>query len=63
MGTIAFYEERAAECRQQATETTLTNVRDRCLSAADAWDNMAARLRKTKAFRDANDAERADALG
>ena len=54
MSTIAFYEERAAECRQQATETSLTNVRDRCLSAAVAWDNMAERMKKTRAYREAN---------
>ena len=62
MVTITFYEERAAECRQQATEASLTNVRDRCLNAADAWDNMAARMRKTKAFREANEAERTETL-
>ena len=54
MSTIAFYEERAAECRQQATETSLTNVRDRCLSAAVAFDHMAERMKKTRAFREAN---------
>ena len=54
MSTIAFYEERAAECREQATQTSLTNVRERCLSAADAWDNMADRLKKTRAYREAN---------
>lgn len=55
MVTITFYEERAAECRQQATEASLTNVRDRCLSAAEAWDNMALRLKKTKAYRETNE--------
>jgi hypothetical protein len=54
MSTISFYEERAAECRQQASETQLTNVKDRCLSAAVAWDSMADRLKKTRAFREAN---------
>jgi len=54
MSTIAFYEERAAECREQATQTPLTNVRERCLSAADAWDTMADRLKKTRAYREAN---------
>lgn len=53
MSTIDFYEQRAAECRQQAEDTTLTNVRERCLSAADAWDNMAERLKKTRAYREA----------
>ena len=54
MSTIHFYEERAAECRQQATETSLTNVKERCLSAATAWDNMADRLKKTRAYKEAN---------
>jgi hypothetical protein len=54
MSTISFYEERAAECRQQASETPLTNVKERCLSAASAWDNMADRLKKTRAYREAN---------
>lgn len=57
MSTLEFYLERAAECRQQAENTTLSNVRDRCLSAASAWDSMADRLRRTQTYR-ANDAAR-----
>ncbi|MFC7537345.1 hypothetical protein ACFQPG_08190 [Sphingomonas sp. GCM10030256] len=57
MSTLEFYQERAAECRQQADSTTLTNVRDRCLSAASAWDHMADRLRRTQTYR-ATDAAR-----
>lgn len=51
MPTLEFYNERAAECRAEARESGLVNVRDRCLSAASAWDNMADRVRKTKVYR------------
>jgi hypothetical protein len=57
MSTLDFYTERAADCRTQAEATTLSNVRERCLSAAVAWDNMADRLRRTQTFR-AEDAAR-----
>jgi len=57
MSTIEFYSQRAAECRAQAGATGLANVRDRCLSAAAAWDSMADRLRRTHAYR-AEDAAR-----
>lgn len=56
MPTIDFYSERAAECRRQASDATLGNVRDRCLGAATAWDNMADQVRRTDIFRVANDA-------
>lgn len=56
MATIAFYNERAAECRRDAGAATLSNVRDRCLGAAAAWDNMADRVRRTDIFRVENDA-------
>jgi hypothetical protein len=51
MSTIEFYNERAAQCRTEAKGTTLINVRDRCLSAASAWDNMAAHVRTTQTYR------------
>lgn len=57
MSTLAFYQERAAQCRREADDSTLDNVRARCLSAAAAWDNMAARMEKMQSFRTA-DAER-----
>lgn len=56
MPTIDFYNERAAECRREASAATLGNVRGRCLGAAAAWDNMADRVRRTDIFRVANDA-------
>jgi hypothetical protein len=51
MSTLTFYNERAAECRAEADGTQLVNVRDRCLSAASAWDSMADRVRKTQSYR------------
>jgi len=51
MSTLQFYTERAADCRRQAEGTALLNVRERCLSAADAWDNMADRVRRTQVYR------------
>ena len=55
MSTLAFYNERAAACRREASAATLSNVRDRSLSAAVAWDNMADRVRRTDVFRAEND--------
>jgi len=52
MSTLKFYIERAADCRQQAETTNLTNVRARCLSAASAWDDMADRVRRTQVYRE-----------
>jgi hypothetical protein len=57
MSTLEFYVERAAQCRAEAELTTLANVRDRCLSAAAAWDDMANRVRETQTYR-AQDAAR-----
>lgn len=51
MSTLKFYTERAADCRRQADATNLENVRARCLSAADAWDDMADRVRRTEVYR------------
>lgn len=51
MSTLEFYNERAAQCRAEADGTKLVNVRDRCLSAASAWDNMADRVRRTQTYR------------
>lgn len=57
MSTLDFYLERAAQCRRDAEGTELLNVKARSLSAAEAWDAMAARLRKTQVYRD-GDADR-----
>jgi hypothetical protein len=57
MTPLQMYTERAAECRRQADPATLANVRDRCLSSALAWENMAERAQQTETYR-ANDAQR-----
>jgi hypothetical protein len=59
MTTLEFYTERAAQCRRDADETTLDNVRERNLNAASAWDAMADRLHRTMAHKEANAAARA----
>ena len=58
MSTLEFYNERAADCRRDADLTRLVNVRDRCLSAAQAWDNMADRVRRTQTYRVADAARK-----
>ena len=62
MSTLEFYNQRAADCRREADLTPLANVRDRCLSAALAWDNMADRVLRTQGYR-AEDAARKAAEG
>ena len=42
---------RADEARAQAQETTLDNVRDRCLRSEAAWREMAARAERTEKMR------------
>lgn len=46
-----FYAARAAEARAEAERATLTNVRDRCVRAAEAWEAMAARAQRSDTFR------------
>jgi len=46
-----LYRARAEECRTQADETSLQNVRDRCLRAAAAWVAMAERGERADAMR------------
>ncbi|MDQ1231311.1 MULTISPECIES: hypothetical protein [unclassified Sphingomonas] len=48
-----MYLQRAADCRHQADESDLANVRDRCLRAEAAWSAMAQRSLRTEAARDA----------
>ena len=48
MSTLDFYAARAAQCRAEADNTKLVNVRARCLTAASAWDDMADRVRRTQ---------------
>ena len=57
MSTLKFYTEQAEDCRAQASAAGLVNVRDRCSNAAQAWDGMADRVRRTDTYR-ASDAER-----
>lgn len=45
------YLARAAEARAQANETTLHNVRDRCLRSEAAWNEMADRAARTEKMR------------
>lgn len=46
-----FYVTRAAEARVDADKANLTNVRERCLRAAEAWDAMAARAHRSDTHR------------
>ena len=57
MNPLQMYIERAEECRREADAATLANVRERCLSSALAWEEMAQRARQTAVYR-ANDAQR-----
>lgn len=54
-----FYIERAAAARREAEAATLANVRDRCLRAAAAWDEMAARAARTERMRAETEAKKA----
>ena len=45
------YATRADEARAEADNTTLTNVRERCLRSAAAWEAMAARARRSETMR------------
>ena len=42
---------RAEQARVEAEDATLDNVRERCLRAADAWAEMAARAERTENMR------------
>ena len=54
-----FYRTRAAECRAEAEAATLDNVRQRCLRAEAAWNEMAARTARTERMRARSEAEKA----
>ena len=62
MSTLKFYTGQAADCRAAADVAGLANVRERCLNAALAWDNMADRVRRTEVYR-VEDAARKTAQG
>ena len=51
MSEAPLYRARAQECRTQADETSLQNVRERCLRAAAAWVAMAERGERADAMR------------
>ncbi|HET9427667.1 MAG TPA: hypothetical protein VFO69_04850 [Allosphingosinicella sp.] len=54
-----FYLDRAADARRDADAATLSNVRDRCLRAAAAWDDMANRVARTERMRAETEAKKA----
>jgi hypothetical protein len=54
-----FYRARATEARADADKASLQNVRDRCLRAAAAWDDMADRASRTARMRERQEAEKA----
>jgi hypothetical protein len=62
-----FYLDQAERSRRDADEATLDNVRDRCLRAAAAWDDMASRVSRTEKLRAETEAvkaaQRAEAEG
>ena len=54
-----FYMDRAADARRDAEAATLENVRERCLRAAAAWDDMASRVARTERMRAETEAKKA----
>jgi hypothetical protein len=62
MSNSLFYRERAAEARRDADAATLDNVRDRCLRAEAAWNDMAARAERGDKLRAKAAAEKAALL-
>jgi hypothetical protein len=59
LSNLEFYAERAAQCRQDADAAALPNIREQCLSAAEAWESMASRARKLQGYRALHAAEKA----
>ena len=59
MSQLDFYLVRAAEARREAENATLDNVRDRCLRAEAAWNEMAARADRGEKMRARLEAEKA----
>lgn len=51
MTDAAFYRARAEEAKKEASGTTLTCVREKCLRAAAAWTLMAERVELTEQLR------------
>ena len=51
MTPLESYLDRAAECRREAEQTTLPQVREQCLRSAFAWEDMADRVRLAEKYR------------
>lgn len=62
MNQLDFYRERAASARREAEAAVLQNVRDRCLRAALAWDEMASRAARTERMRADAEARKANLI-
>ena len=58
---LDFYRARAAEARSDAEAASLENVRQRCLRAAAAWEDMADRAARTDRMRARQEADKAAA--
>jgi hypothetical protein len=58
--TLKIYVERAAQCRQEAANTSLANVRERCLRSALAWEAMVDQLRVAETYRTNEAARKAE---
>jgi DNA-binding transcriptional regulator YdaS (Cro superfamily) len=56
---LDFYRARAADARADAEAATLDNVRERCLRAAAAWEDMADRAARTDKMRAKQEADKA----
>ena len=59
MSEASLYRARAEQCRAEADAATLENVRERCLRAAEAWEQMAARVERTGRMRAETEARKA----
>ncbi len=59
MSNLEFYLARAEQCSRDAEVTTLANVRERHLTAREAWLQMADRLQRTSEGRAAVAADKA----
>lgn len=58
---LETYRARAAQARADANSAQLENVRDRCLRAEAAWNEMADRVERTAKMREAHLAEKQQA--
>lgn len=57
--TVDFYLTRAEESAKAASDTKLSNVRERCLRSEAAWRTMAERLMRTEAKKQQDAADKA----